>query len=141
YLDAQGRELPADAPGEQIAESVYDIRLRPGIQFQPHPAFARRADGGYQYFPLAEDELADKFYIPDFPATGSRELVADDYVYALRRLASPRVVSPIYSLMADHIVGLKDYGDRLRARDQALRRDLPGGARTLPWLDLREADG
>lgn len=141
YLDAQGRELPADAPGAQIAESVYDIRLRPGIRFQPHPAFARRADGGYQYFPLAEDELADKFYIPDFPATGSRELVADDYVYALRRLASPRVVSPIYSLMADHIVGMKDYGDRLRARDQALRRDLPGGARTLPWLDLREADG
>lgn len=140
YLDAQGKELPADAPGEQIAQSVYDIKIKPGMRFAPHPAFARKTDGGYDYFPISPEELADKFAIPDFPRTGSRELTADDYVYAFRRLASPRVVSPIYSLMAEYVSGLKDYGDRLRERDKALRRDLPGGA-GASWLDLREADG
>ena len=116
YLDAQGNTLPADTPGEQIAQSVYDIKLRPGSRFAPHPAFARKADGGYDYYPLAPGELDDKYYIPDFPRTGTRELTADDYVYGIRRLASPRVVSPISSLMAEHIVGLKEYGERLRQR-------------------------
>jgi len=141
YYDAQGRELPADAPGEQVAESVYDIRIRPGIRFQPHPAFARRADGSYVYFPLGPDGLRDRFYIPDFPETGTRELTAHDYVYGLRRLASPRVVSPVYGLMANYIVGMQAYGDALRQRDQALRQGLPPGTRDLPWLDLRQDDG
>ncbi|MGE8619892.1 MAG: peptide ABC transporter substrate-binding protein, partial [Achromobacter spanius] len=140
YLDAQGQPLPADAPGEAIAESIYDIKIRSGVRYQPHPSFARKTDGSYDYYPLADGELKDKYYIPDFPRTGTRELTADDYVYAFRRLASPRVVSPIYSVMADHVVGMQEYGDRLRQRDQAMRRDLPG-ASTAPWLDLREADG
>jgi ABC-type transport system substrate-binding protein len=138
YLDAQGKVLPADAPGESIAESVYEIALRPGIRFQPHPAFARNPDGSYAYFPLRPGELEDKSAIPDFALTGTRELTADDYVYAIRRLASPRVVSPIYSLMADYIVGMKAYGDRLRAADQEARAKMPPGERDLPWLDLRQ---
>jgi ABC-type transport system substrate-binding protein len=141
YLDAEGRELPADVPGERIAESVYDIRIRPGIRYQPHPALARRADGGYAYYPMPEGGLEGKYAITDFPEAGTRELTADDYVYAFRRLASPRVVSPIYSLMAEYIVGMKAYGDALRKRDQALRQGLPPGAGDLPWLDLREGDG
>jgi len=139
YLDARGRPLPADAPGEQIAHSVYDIRIRPGIRFQPHPAFARRPDGSYAYYPLSPADLEGRYAIPDFPETGTRELTADDYVYAFRRLASPRVVSPIYTLMASYVEGMKEYGDRLRQRDQALRRAAPEGA--APWLDLREPDG
>ncbi|MBO9354690.1 peptide ABC transporter substrate-binding protein [Bordetella petrii] len=138
YFDAQGRELPPDAPGQQVAESVYDIPIRPGIQFQPHPAFAREADGTYSYFPLRPGELDDKYYVPDFPKTGTRELSADDYVYAFRRLASPRVASPIYSLMAEYVVGMQDYGKRLQERDAELRRGLPFGQRDLPWLDLRQ---
>lgn len=141
YLDAQGNVLPADAPGEQIAESVYDIPIRHGILFQPHPAFARETDGRDSYFPLRQGELDDKFYLTDFPQTGTRELTANDYVYGFRRLASPRVASPIYSLMADHIIGMQDYGKRLQQRDAELRKGLPAGQRDLPWLDLREDDG
>ncbi|AZY49898.1 peptide ABC transporter substrate-binding protein [Bordetella avium] len=141
YLDAQGKVLPEDAPGDQVAESIYDIELRPDIRYQPHPAFARKPDGSDAYYPLAPGELDDKFAIPDFPQTGSRALTADDYVYGIRRLASPRVVSPIYSVMADYIVGMKEYGEKLRERDQALRKGLPAGVRDLPWLDLREPDG
>jgi len=138
YYDAQGGRLPDDAPGGAIAESVYDVPIRSGILFQPHPAFARAADGGYRYYPLAVDELADRRAIPDFPETGTRELTADDYVYAIRRLASPRVASPVYGVMAEHIVGMADYGERLKARDRALREELAPGVRDLPWLDLRE---
>jgi len=138
YYDAQGALLADDAPGEIIAESVYDVPIRPGILFQPHPAFARTVQGGYRYYPLSADDLAQRRVMADFPETGARELVADDYVYAIRRLASPRVASPIYSVMAEHIVGMAEYGERLKARDQTLRADLPPGARDLPWLDLRE---
>lgn len=127
YLDAQGNVLPDDAPGEQVAVSVYDIRLKPGILFQPHPAFARTADGAYAYWPLSGAGMDGIRSMADFPLSGTRELTAHDYVYAFRRLASPRVASPIYGLMADHVVGMRDYGEALR-RDAAAQRD---------WLDLR----
>lgn len=141
YLDAQGNVLPPDAPGDQIAESVYDIPIRPGILFQPHPAFARDTDGSYRYYPLQPGALDDKFYLTDFSQTGTRELTASDYVYAFRRLASPRVASPIYSLMADYVIGMRDYGKHLQQRDLVLRKDLSYDQRDLPWLDLREDDG
>ena len=138
FLDQQGNELPADTPVAAIAESVYDIPLKPGIMFAPHPVFAREADGRFSYWPLSEQALKDKFVISDFAQTGTRELTAYDYVYALRRLASPRVASPIFSTLADHIVGFGQYGARLREIDTALRKEVPAGSRDLPWLDLRE---
>lgn len=137
FLDRQGHPLPADVPPSQIAESVYDIPIRAGILFQPHPAFARREDGQWRYWPLSPDSFEGKFSIPDFEHTGTRALTAHDYVYALRRLASPRVASPIFSTLAQHIVGMEAYGLRLREVDVALRKDLPIGTRDLPWLDLR----
>jgi ABC-type transport system substrate-binding protein len=137
YLDNNGQRLPDDAPAERIAESVYDIPIRKGTRFQPHPAFARRADGSYVYFPLEDGELEGKFKLPDFPETGTRELTADDYAYALRRLASPRLVSPSYSVFSAYIVGMSEYGDALRAQDKALRAELPPGSE-LPWLDYRQ---
>lgn len=139
FLDAQGERLPDDAPGELIAQSVYDIPIKAGVLFQPHPAFARHPDGGFVYYPLKAGELDGKFAIPDFQQTGTRELTADDYVYAFRRLASPRVVSPIFSVLAEHIVGMGAYGDVLRERDRTLQTSVTSGP--LPWMDLREPDG
>jgi len=133
YLDADGKPLPDDAPGESIAFSVYDIPLKHGILFQPHPAFARDADGKYLYWPMKPEQLEGRFAIGDFPATGTRELTAHDYVYAFRRLASPNVVSPIFGVMAEHVAGLREYGERLK-RVQA-RREQAGDA---SWLDLRK---
>ncbi|MGB6103474.1 MAG: ABC transporter substrate-binding protein [Pusillimonas sp.] len=138
YLDADGNRLPDDVSGEQVATSVYDVRIKPGILFQPHPAFARDAAGAYVYWPLTPDALRGKFSITDFEHTGTRELVASDYVYAFRRLASPRVVSPIYGVMASHVVGLSEYGDSLKQADQA-RRDQAGTDAPRGWLDLRQA--
>lgn len=136
YYDAQGVQLSEDAPGEQVAISVYDVRLKPGIRYAPHPAFARDKSGDYVYWPLKPGQLEGKFGIPDFSEVGSRELVADDYVYAFRRLASPRVVSPIYGIMAEHVVGMGAYGDKLKKEDAANKAG--SGQMSRSWLDLRQ---
>jgi ABC-type transport system substrate-binding protein len=138
YYDRDGGELPADAPGESIAESVYDIRIKKGILFAPHPAFARDAAGGYVYHAMRREDVAGKYKITDFPHTGTRELTAHDYVYAIRRLATPRIKSPSYSLMAEYIVGLQEYGDRIVEVDRELRKDLLPTDRDLPMLDFRQ---
>ena len=138
YFDKAGKPLPDDAPGSEIAESVYNIQIKPGILFAPHPAFAKDAQGVYAYHALTAKDTADKHQITDFAATGTRELVADDYVYAIRRLATPRVVSPSFSTMADYIVGLKDYGAKIAATDKALRANIPPTERDLPFLDFRQ---
>ncbi|TAN54227.1 MAG: peptide ABC transporter substrate-binding protein [Betaproteobacteria bacterium] len=138
YYDKDGRALPQNAPGETIAQSVYDITIRPGIRYAPHPAFARGPDGRYAYHALRREEVAEKYRIADFPLTGTRELTAADYVYSIRRLATPRIKSPSFSLMSEHIVGLKEYGERIAAVDKALRSNLAPTDRDLPMLDFRE---
>jgi ABC-type transport system substrate-binding protein len=119
YLDAQGRLLPADADAKRIAFTDYIIEIKPGIRYQPHPAFAEQPADISPYYTLA-----------DFPNRGTRELVADDYVYAIKRLAHPRLHSPIFGLMSEYIVGLEDYAAQLR-------KSAPGGRRN-EWLDLRQ---
>jgi oligopeptide transport system substrate-binding protein len=126
FFDAGGRELPPDAPAERIAESVYELKLKPGIRFQPHPAFAVDAGGQPEYW--AKNEISERQTMADFPKTGTRQLTADDYIYQIKRLAHPRLHSPIFGMMADKIVGLKELGDSL----QQAARDLPADQ----WLDL-----
>ena len=126
FFDAAGRQLPPDAPAERIAESVYELKLKRGIRYQPHPAFAVDSHGQPEY--LAKNEMPERQTMADFPKIGSRQLTADDYIYQIKRLAHPRLHSPIYGMMADKIVGLKELGDSLR---QAAR-DLPAEQ----WLDL-----
>jgi ABC-type transport system substrate-binding protein len=126
FYDAKGRELPHDAPVERIAESVYELKLKPGIRFQPHPAFALDSHGQPEILP--KNEIAKRQSMADFPKVGTRELTADDYIYQIKRLAHPRLHSPIFGMMADKIVGLKELGDSL----QKAAKDKPANE----WLDL-----
>lgn len=126
FYDAAGRELPHDAPVERIVESVYELKLRPGIRFQPHPAFALDSHGQPEI--LTKNEIAKRQTMADFTNFGTRELTADDYIYQIKRLAHPRLHSPIFGMMADKIVGLKALGDSL----QKAARDKPANE----WLDL-----
>ncbi len=138
YLDAKGRRLPAQAQAARIAYSVYEIRIRPGIRYQPHPAFARDEKGEWRYHRLRERDLEAVETIADFPLTGTRELVAADYVYQIKRLAHPRLTSPILSVMADYIVGMRDFARRLREADERLASKA--GGKEGVWLDLRQYD-
>lgn len=64
--------------------SIYTIHLKTGLHFQPHPALS-----------------------------STRELLAEDYVYQIKRLADPAVNSPIYGLMRDYIVGFDTFAQQL----------------------------
>ncbi|TWO81937.1 ABC transporter substrate-binding protein [Denitratisoma oestradiolicum] len=118
YLDARGRPLPDAADPALIAFTDYEIAIRPGIRYQPHPAFVEPV-------PV----LGNIRTLADFPHQGSRELTAEDYVYEIKRLAHPRLHSPILGLMGEYIVGLKDLAGALKHHDDA----HPG-----QWLDLRQ---
>ena len=128
YFDAVGRPLPQNVDPAKVAYSVYDIHIRPGIRYQPHPAFATDAAGQPRYFDLAPAELSRIDTLADFKETGTRELTAADYVYQIKRLAHPHLHSPIFGLMSQYIVGLKDYAATLERADKA---------KSGSWLDLR----
>ncbi len=128
YLDTSGRRLPDSAPAERVAFSVYDIRIRQGVMYQPHPAFAVDEAGTPRYLNLGRDDLKNIFELRDFRHTGTRELDAEDYVFQIRRLAHPGLHSPVFGLMGEYIVGLKELGQQL----QESAKNLPAAA----YLDL-----
>lgn len=108
YLDKYDRVLPDNVSKEKIAFSVYRVQIKKGIHYQPHPAFARDGNGKLLYENISVSELAKINDLNGFPEKDSRELLASDYVYQIKRLAVPSLHSPIYGLMSQYIVGLKD---------------------------------
>jgi len=133
YWDAEGEPLPANAPAEQVAYSEYLIRIRPGIRFQPHPAFAQDAAGRPRYLDLTTADLAGINRLSDFPHQGTRELTAGDFVYQIKRLAVPWSHSPIAGVMREHIHDFAGLAERIK---QAAPEPIPGRGR--PFLDLRD---
>ena len=130
-VDASGKAT--DGRRAPVAASVYEIRIRPGIRFQPHPAFARDGAGRFAYHALPAAQIENLRSPYALAAQGTRELVADDYIYQIKRLAHPRLHSPIFGLMAQYIVGLDAYAKHLkRANDELVKAR---GAEA--WLDLR----
>ena len=136
YFDAEDNRLPGSAPAEQVAVSEYLIRIRPGIQYQPHPALARAegapAGEGYLYHHLKPADLRGIEDLGDFPVTGTREVTAEDYVYQIKRLAAPWLHSPIAGLMNKHILDFAELSERLAEAAPAPET----GER--PFFDLRK---
>jgi oligopeptide transport system substrate-binding protein len=112
-------EVPTPRVIEGGKFTVYEVRIRPGIRYQPHPGFVA------ENFSLSREKV-DALKSPYELPLGTRELTADDYIYQIKRLAHPKLHSPIYGLMAEYIVGLDAYAKKLK--------DL----KTEGWLDLRE---
>lgn len=101
--------------------TVYEIRIRPGIRYQPHPAFVQE---NHSLDAARISRLQSPYQLP----LATRELVADDYVYQIKRLAHPRLHSPIFGLMAEYIVGMSEFAAQLKKADSDRSR----------WLDLRD---
>lgn len=129
YYDKADNRLPVDVDAENVAYSVYRIRIQPGIMYQPHPALATDENGDYRYHDLEPADLGAVHNLSDFEYTGTRELIAEDYVYQIKRMAHPHVYSPIASVMANYIVGLIDLTKQL----QEVAADGDGGR----YVDLR----
>lgn len=138
YVDKDGKELPDDAPGDQVAESVYDVHIKHGILYQPHPAFAKDDQGHLLYHHMKPGELGNRQSPFEFAKMGTRELVADDFVYAIKRHATTRITAPIYSIFSEYVVGLKDYGALIKSEDAKLRAGLDPASQDLPFLDFRK---
>ncbi|MDJ0956754.1 MAG: ABC transporter substrate-binding protein [Arenicellales bacterium] len=130
YLDEDERELNSDTSVERIAFTVYEFSIKPGIEFQPHPALAKDDSGAYRYHSLDVDEINNVHSLRDFRYTGTRELTAEDYVYQIKRLADPKRHSPIAGVMAQYIVGFSELID-------ALERVHTGNTKGS-FVDLRE---
>jgi len=86
YLARPAKLVPLTADGmPQVTEGgrVYTLKLKKGIYFSPDPAFKGR----------------------------KRELVADDYAYALKRLIDPKLASPWAWLVEGKIQGLDELAE------------------------------
>ena len=137
YIDKNGQPLLDDAAPELIAESIYDIHIKPGILYQPHPAFAKDDKGNYAYHHMKAGELGKRRTPFDFEQ-GTRELVAEDFVYALKRHATTRITTPIFSTFAEFIVGLKEYGPLIKAEEAKLMKGVDKASLDKPFLDFRQ---
>ncbi len=116
YRDATGKIV---ADPQLASSSEYIVHIKPGIYYQPHPAFVRTPEGLHLYWPLTAAAAKSYTTANDFKQSASREVTADDFVYEIKRLASPAVQSPIYGLMSTHIQGLATLrADLERARAQ-----------------------
>jgi ABC-type transport system substrate-binding protein len=130
YRDEADRVLSHEAvsSGKAAVHSTeYLFEVRPGILYQPHPAFAKRDDGRpfYQFNSVAETEAF--LSLDDFDVTGARELLAEDYIYQIKRMADPSLQMPIWDLVATYIDGLRE----LREEIVTWKKGNPG-----QWVDL-----
>ena len=135
FLDAMGAELSAASGdggvSEQIAFSRYTLRLREDVRYAPHPAFAQD-ENGFLYNDLDADTVTSLRSPLDLNVHGTRAVRAEDYAYQIRRLADPNLHSPVFSILEDYIVGLREAREKIRAQREALGE----GA----WLDLRSIE-
>jgi oligopeptide transport system substrate-binding protein len=135
FLDADGNVLLDPDGGDQIAFSEYDVELKPGMRYQPHPAFARDKADGYLYHRLTPDQISQANTLADFPQAESREVTAEDFVYQIKRLALPQLHSPISGLMGEYIVGFSEFGKEAGKAYSAIKTE---SGEESPYFDLRQ---
>lgn len=131
YTDKNGHEVSEHS--QQVAYSTYYFKIKPGIFYQPHPAFAMNEQGQPRYRFSSAKEARPYQVLADFTEVGSRELVAEDYLYEVRRLADPKVLSPVRGLLAEYILGMNEFTDELTKT----RQELEQAKGKNVWLDLR----
>ena len=127
FFDENNNQLSMDVEPSNVAYTIYNIEIKQGIKYQPHPAFAKNQQGEYFYHSLSEDDLVDVNILADFEHQSFRELTAQDYVYQIKRLAHPDLHSPLAGLLADYIDGFAEFREQVLAN----RKDKDA------WLDLR----
>lgn len=135
FFDVAGNQLPDDAEAAQVAVSEYEINIQPGIRYQPHPAFAKAPNSNYLYHDLLPEFVESVNTLDDFSETETRELMAEDYVYQIKRIAFPGLHSPIGGVMKEYIIGMREYGEVL---DRAYTTLKQKGGEKKPFLDLRQ---
>lgn len=121
YLNAAGQQVSQDAADLTYSEVI--LTIKPGIQFQPHPAFVKNEQGELVYAQLSAAQL-DGLKSPfELPNQVGRELVAEDFAYAIKRMAVRQNHSPILDTMSEYIVGLKDFSEQVSSERASAPKD------------------
>lgn len=142
YLNARGEALTPIANESEIAFTDYIVDIKSGMQFQPHPAFAKDAQNHYVYHAISDAQLATLNTLKDFAQTGTREVTADDYVYQIKRLANPKWQSPIAEMMKNYIVNFdqfnapSEFGAQVLSRYQYRIRIKGKSPQFIFWLAM-----
>jgi oligopeptide transport system substrate-binding protein len=147
YFERPYRLIPGMATAVPSAEYLADGRvrytfsLRPGLHYAPDVCFglAGSREAGSREAGSREAGSREA----GSREAGSREVSAEDFVFALSRLADPLVASPVVEPFG-HLVGFAAFGKALeqrRARDAAFAK-LPADQqyRTLGGFDGARAE-
>ena len=119
YLSAD-KQVVLDA--SKASYTRYTFKIKDGIYYQPHPAFARSQDGQFLFHNLTDKAVSNMESPSDFNSKATRELRVDDYIYAIKRMAIKRNKSPILTSMKQLIVGLETYSTTI-SKDFDLKED------------------
>ncbi len=102
---------PMTFDGNSYPEAVvYTIRIKPNLRYQDHPCFV---EANRRLTPATAMDIRA---VGDFHDVATREVLAADFVHAIRRLADPRLACPLYPTFAKHFLGMAEYRRRLSAR-------------------------
>ena len=138
YLNQNGELLTGNIKDSDIKFTDYIIEIKPNIQYQPHPALAKNEKGDYIYHHLTPEQLDHYQNIADFKQTGSRELIADDYIYQIKRLAYSKLQSPIAETMKNYIVGFDEFSEKTaKLPKSALKTEKLSGVELLNRYSYR----
>ncbi len=117
--------------GKTFDARVYTVRIKQGIHYQDHPCFV---PGNMK---LTDKDVRGVRQVWDIKPHATRELVADDYLYGIRRLADPRLACPIFATLAGNMLGMQEYQDALQA---ALDEERERRKKSAGMLYNREGD-
>ncbi len=137
YLDNTRQVVSADS--KALAFTEYVFTLKQGIQFQPHPAFSKDEKGAFLYHNLTEQEVDGIDSVMDFKSLATRELQAQDYVYAIKRMALRQNHSPVLDSMIPYIDGLEAYSKSMSERLKTELKTQKASAKTY-FFDLNQLD-
>ena len=127
HLDEDGVVLVGK--NQQPAFSRYTFNLKEGVMYQPHPAFATK-DDGEAFYDFADLTSASNYKkLVDFKRVDTKELVADDYIYQIKRMSDPGLQFPIWDIVSEYIIGLKE----MRQTVSIFREENPKA-----WLNFND---
>jgi len=104
---------------------AYTIRIKPALLYQDHPCFVEANRR------LTEKDVRGIDDVWDFEKDANREVVAGDFVHAIRRFVDPRLACPLYSTFAKNFLGMAEYRKLLDDRIEAARAKRKAAAGVL----------
>ncbi len=116
---------------EKNGKVVYTISLRKDLKYEAHPAFSKKQcnhckKNEYIYH-LDNKTLFNKKRLTHpnqltHSINDTRNVLADDFIYQIKRMAHPQIQSPVKSLLEKYIVGFSELAVALNQELKRIRQ-------------------